>query len=94
MNDNLCDGLSESFANIKKSYVRMNTTIDNMNNKLDKIDTLITQYKNKNQENRPSCIPGFYTATKSGQPAMTMTASSPAGMASNAVRAIRSKHYR
>jgi len=70
-----------------------------MNTRLDEIDDLVKRVNNRNQENRPSCIPGFYKTTKytpvpPALPNTNKSETTAAGTAHNAVRAIRSNHYR
>ena len=94
---NKCEEIQESVTNIKGIYSRMDKSITNMTSKLDELDNMVKRIKNNNQENRPSCIPGFYKTIKYTPvppliPAPKTT--SAAGTAQNAVRTIRSIHYR
>ena len=95
---NKCDELETGFTNLKVMYNRVDDTITRMTNNLDKMDAYVTQFQNRHQENRPSCIPGFYKTVKFSTPVPPPSPSpkliSAAGTAHNAVRAIRSNHYR
>ena len=94
---NKCEEIQETVTNIKGIYSRMDQSITNMTTRLDELDTMVQRFKNNNKENRPSCIPGFYKTTKySPIPPLVPSPKtiSAAGTAHNAVRTIRSNHYR
>ena len=94
---NKCDEINEGYTNIKGMYSRIDTAITRMTSKLDEMDELVTRFNNKHKENRPSCIPGFYKSTKyTPEPPVVPSPKEVyvAGTAHNAVRAIRSNHYR
>lgn len=99
-----CDDINTSYTSIKSTYARINSRIDNMTKKLDDIETLVIRHKNRNQENRPACVPGFYQTVKPksaltnptvlGTSNSSVKQLSAAGTAQNAVRVIRNTHYR
>jgi len=89
MNDTI-DHITESFTKINGTFRRIDASIDDIKHRLEHIDALM-QRKNCYQENRPSCIPGFYKAARQ-LPLPPTPPNSPTS--SNGVRVIRSKHYR
>ena len=93
-----CNSIKDTHTNIKTLYTQMDKTMNRMNSKLDEMDDLLKRFNNRNQENRPSCIPGFYKTAKyipiPPSVPITNASATAAGTAHNAVRAIRSNHYR
>ena len=85
LNQNI-DDISNSFKNIEGTYKRIDTYIESMKDSIGRIDELL-ELKNRNHENRPSCIPGFYKTPTPPKPNKSSTTT--AGLA-----AIRCKHYR
>lgn len=87
-----CDNISENFARISDTYARVNTRAAILSDTLDKIDTLLVQYKNQAQSNRSSCVPGMYTPV----PPLTSASANVyggSGHGPHLVRAIRCKRY-
>ena len=89
LNQNI-DDISNSFEKIKGTFHRIDTQLENLKDSIDHIDELMVQRKNRNPENRPSCIPGFYRTTK---PVPPTPPNSPT-TSSSGITAIRCKHYR
>lgn len=95
-----CRNISESFARMSHMYARIDQHISDISSRLDDIDDLVVKYRNRDPENRPTCIPGFYDENSATAPTPMPTPIppqqklAPIGSASNAVRSIRKHHYR
>ena len=67
------DNISVSFTKMNNTYMRIDSHIDDIKTTLDNIDELLLRKNNEKQENRPSCIPGFYKVSKTILPPLVPT---------------------